>query len=266
MQITAENFRLFSKLIEQSNDVLILLDKDQSADSVAVALFFENFLSTKGKKMQIVAKSKLPENLSYLKDKITDKIEPPKLVVSFNWHETAVDKVTYDLEGENFNFIVTPKDKKIKPEDINFSYRGKEVDLVITLGLSNLSLLEEYEREYIQRKTLVNIDNSSENQMFGSVNIVDEAADALCAIIADVAEKSDLSLSTDQAEVLLSGLRQATANFTQVKNARTFEVAAYYTKVKKGELKNKMFTESKNTQVPNDWLSPKVFRSNREAS
>lgn len=266
MKITAENFRLFSNLIDQSENILILLDRNQSADSVSAALFFENFLSTKGKKIQIVAKSKLPENLSYLGDKITDKIEPPKLVVSFNWHENAVDKVSYDLEGKNFNFIVTPKDKKIKPEDINFSYRGKEMDLVITLGLSNLSRLEEHEKEYIQRKTLVNIDNSSDNQMFGSVNIVDEGSDALCAIIADIAEKSDLSLSPNQAKMLLSGLREATSNFVQVKNAHTFEVAAYYTKLEKGELKNNLFIEREKTQVPNDWLSPKVFRSNREAS
>lgn len=266
MRVAADNYKLFANLIEDSRNAVILMDKEQKSDVLTAALFFEGVLAAKGKKAQIVSKQTLPENLSNQKDKFVSKIEPPKLLISFNWHRNQVDKVAYDVEGENFNFIVTPKDKKIKPEEISFAYRGKEIDLVIALGLKSLHELEEYEREYLENKTILNIDTKSDNQMYGNVNIVNENADSICAVITQALEKSGFTPDPYQAEVLLSGLREATNGFSNVKDSYTFEAAAYCTKIQKGELKKGTKQPINNTQVPNDWLSPKVFRSNREAS
>jgi nanoRNase/pAp phosphatase (c-di-AMP/oligoRNAs hydrolase) len=267
MQIQAENFRLFSNLIEQSKEILILVDKDQSTDVLAAALFFKNLLSKLNKNTQVVSKRGLPQTLSQFTDKVSKELEPPKLVVSFNWHENAVDKVSYNLDEENFNFIVVPRNAKISEDEIKISQKGKDADLVIMLGVSSLSSLGDYEKDFVRERTIVNIDNDPNNQMFGRLNIVNEAADSVCGLVANLVEKSRFTPNPESADLLLLGIREATDNFLQVNNPSTFEAAAFCTKAKKGQVEYRETKKYKvKAQVPNDWLSPKVFRSKQQAS
>ncbi|OGY25487.1 MAG: hypothetical protein A2Z11_03605 [Candidatus Woykebacteria bacterium RBG_16_43_9] len=267
MQIQAENFRLFSNLINQSNEIMILVGKDGSTDALAAALYFENLLSSLIKNVQVVTKSQLPEGLGHLANKISKKIEPSKLIVSFNWHKNEIDKVSYQLDGEKFNFIVNPRTNKIPKEEVKIFHQGKEADLVITLGVPSLVGLDSYEREFIQNRTIVNIDNSSENQMFGRLNIVNEEADSICSLVVTLTEKNRLAPSPEAADLLLFGIRKVTNNFTEVRDSATFEAAAFCTKAKKGQIN---YQEKKQpdvkARVPSDWLSPKVFRSKHQAS
>ena len=54
---------------------------------MAAALFLDNSISGLGKNVQIVAKGKIPEEFGQSTEKINHKIEPKKLIVSFNWRK-----------------------------------------------------------------------------------------------------------------------------------------------------------------------------------
>ena len=264
MQVQSEDFALWANLVRQAKNILILCHEDPSADILAAALFLESAMSSLGKNVQIVAKGNLPEGLGEWHEKINNKIEPKKLIFSFNWRKNAVEKVSYQLEGECFNFIISPRGKKINEGEIKISSRGSEADLVITLGIPSLSDLEEFERDFIESKTVVNIDNNTEKKLFGKLNFVNEESDSVCGIVANLTEKSKIPVKSPAADLLLFGLRAATNNFNKVNDPITFEAAAFCAKLKKR--KEQPSEQIDKPQVPREWLSPKVFRSKQQAS
>ena len=262
MQIQAESYELFANLISHSKSILIFAGKNPKLDTLAAALFLEDTLSNLGKAVQLVASGKVADNFVQSSEKIKSKIEPKKLVVSFNWKKNKVDKVGYNLEGENFNFVVSPRKGSIKTNEIKISQKGEEADLVIVLGLSSLSNLDEYEREYLDNKEIVNIDKGIDNQLFGKLNFVNEATDSICSMVGKLIEENQFTSTPQAADYLLIGLRSATVGFNSVSDPATFEVAAFCSRIKNGEVNRQKKQEFlKNTQIPKDWLSPKIFKS-----
>jgi nanoRNase/pAp phosphatase (c-di-AMP/oligoRNAs hydrolase) len=265
MQIQAENYELFANLINHARSILILAEKKPGVDTLAAALFLEDTLTSRGRKVQIVSRNEIPKEFRHLSERIKNKIEPKKVVVSFNWHRNEIEKVGYNLDGEKFNFIVSPRNGSIKRDEINISYKGAEADLVITLGISSLSSLSSHEREHLLNKEIINIDNSAKNQLFGKLNFVSEDADSVCGVIGKLIEKNQLDSTPEAADYLLVGLKSTTENFNSVADPTTFEVAAFCARIKKGvisrQINQKDTKNTKETLVPKDWLSPKVFRS-----
>jgi nanoRNase/pAp phosphatase (c-di-AMP/oligoRNAs hydrolase) len=262
MQIQAENFEFFANLINHAKSILILVQKNPEIDTLAAALFLENTLTALGKKVCVVASGKIPENFDQPSRRLKSKIEPKKLVVSFNWRKNAVEKVGYNLEGENFNFIVSPRNSSIQKDEIKIFYKGDEADLVITLGVTSLSNLDYHEREYLKNKEIVNIDRGSDNQLFGKLNFVNENADSVCRMGGKLIENNQFTSTPQAADYLLTGLRSATEGFNSVSDPATFEAAAFCAKIKNGEVgRQKKQEYLKSTQVPKDWLSPKIFKS-----
>jgi len=267
MQVQAENFGFFDSLIRGSKRILILIKKNPDVDAMAAALFLENGLENFGKNIQIVARGELPSSFSEYHHKITDKFETRQLIVSFNWHKIGVEKVSYKLDGENFNFIITPRNKSVEKDEVRIMHKGEEADLVFTVGLASLNELEAAEREYLDNKEIVNIDKSPDNQLFGKLNFVKEDADSVSALVGSLIEKSNIRPTATSADILLAGLRSSTDDFNTVRDPTTFEVAAYCSKIQMDLVNEPASTEFKEEpQVPRDWLSPKVFRSKQQTS
>lgn len=267
MKVQAQDYIFFEKLIKEARHILILTGKDPDLDVLGAAFFLEKTFSSLGKNIQIVAKGRLPADYSHLSGKIKEKIEPKKLVVSFNYRKNSIEKVSYDMDSENFNVLIYPRDKEISKEDVQLFHAGLDPDLAICLGLASLSDLEEYERNYLLDKAIVNIDKVAENGLYGRINFVKEGADSVCAIVADLLEKTSVQLPTTAADHLIMGLRAATENFTSVTDPTTFEAAAFSTRIKKGIKRQvKQVGEQQDPSVPKEWLAPKVFRSDHEIS
>jgi nanoRNase/pAp phosphatase (c-di-AMP/oligoRNAs hydrolase) len=262
MQIQAENYEFFANLISQAKSILILVRKNPDTDALAAALFLKNTLTALGKKIQIVAEGEIPSTFKHLSTELVTKIEPKKLVVSFNWHKNAVEKVSYNLDGENFNFIVSPREGSIEKNEVEISHKGDESDLIIALGIPALTNLDNNEREYLRGKEVINIDNSTNNQLFGKLNLVNDTSDSICGIVGKLIEDNQFNSTAEAADFLLVGLKSTTDNFNSVSDPTTFEVAAFCARIKKGmKLRKKDKEVTEKTQVPKEWLSPKIFRS-----
>ncbi|OGY21304.1 MAG: hypothetical protein A2126_02410 [Candidatus Woykebacteria bacterium GWB1_45_5] len=271
MQVSGENPALLNSLIESAKKVLVLVRKNPSVDNLAAGLFLERTLASLGKDVQIYAGGKIPEVFKDFSTEITAKIEVKKLVVAFNWQRNQVDKVSYALEGETFNFIISPKSRKIEPTDLKISYQGEEADLIITVGIASLGEMNELSSGFFENKTIVNFDKNPANQLFGRLNFVGTGAENICSIVAKVFENSRLRIVPQAADFLLLGLRSVTNNFENVTEPATFEAAAFCLKIKKGKAKEpkakKLAPHSKqpnllvDKEVPSEWLSPKILRS-----
>jgi nanoRNase/pAp phosphatase (c-di-AMP/oligoRNAs hydrolase) len=265
MQITAENFTLLANLIQTSKKILIFVGKNPSVDSLAAAIFLEENLSGENKSLEVIASGDIPENLKSFSEKISNKATTKKLVISFNWKELAVEKVSYNLEGENFNFIVTPRNRKIGGDEVKISYQGQEEDLIIVLGVSTLSELE-YFSGSSSDKPIINIGKSNKNELFGTLNFVNPQADSISAIVASIFDKGNLPVKlTASGDLLILGIRSATDNFNNVLDPATFEAAAFCARLKEGvEAGSNLKPEEelkKEANIPADWLAPKVLHS-----
>ena len=254
-----------ASLVQQAKKILILVGKDPSVDNLAAGLFFEESLTALGKMVQIYYCGEIPEVLNNFAAKINNKIEVKKLVVSFNWRQGQVEKVSYNLEGEKFNFIISPLNKKIEPADLRISHQGEEADLIIALGLASLAEVGEPSSDFFANKTIVDIDKKASSQLFGELNFVDPSAESICTVVAKIFENSQIPANPAAADILLLGLRATTGNFVKVADPATFEAAAFCTRIKEGKIEERKPQEPKplfkQPEVPKEWLSPKILRS-----
>lgn len=277
MQVTAENFALLANLIQNARKILVFVGENPSVDSLAAALFLEENLPSENKSLEVVASGSIPDNFKAFSEKISNKASAKKLVISFNWKDLAVEKVSYNLEGENFNFIITPRSRKIDSDKVKISYQGQEEDLIIVLGVPSLSQLD-YFLPIENDKPIINIDKSNKNELFGTLNFVNYQADSISAILGSIFEKAKLPAKiATSGDLLLLGIRSATENFNKVSDPATFEAAAFCARFKKkagvesdlkpreltpGTLKSDLGRElKKEPDVPAEWLAPKVLRS-----
>lgn len=265
-------------LLEKSKRILILTRENPSPEVLASMLAFYQQFSPE-KEIFLAAKA-VSANLESLgeTDKINNQLPARNLVISFDYIEGMIDKVSYNVEGNKFNLIISPRSGAISPEKVEYHYAGGGYDLLIVLNTPNVeSLGSIIEREnYLFDLPSVNIDNNLNNQNFAKLNIIDSQASSISEMVISILVSFSYPLKPKAAQALLFGLRSATANFTQNVNERTFEAAAFCMK----------FLEKSQEEVPpaassqeqtleqtqsggeekapdESWLAPKIFRSSR---
>lgn len=165
-------------------------------------------------------------------DQLKDKLGNKNLVVSFDYNEAAVDKVSYQIDDEAQKFYLTIRPQKgKKPLDsskVECFYNGVEADLIFVLGVETLeslgNLYKSHEQLY-QGATVVNVYKSQAN--FGDFKIDTEKFSSFSETIANLIAKLKLNLSFDAASNLLAGIESSSKGFsTSNTTANTFEMVA----------------------------------------
>ncbi len=257
MQVKSENFTLLGSIIDKANQAVILLGKDPDLDTLLAGIFLKENLLGAGKKVELVATGKLPSDDEEVAKKTTNKVPLKKLLISFNWKKNVVDKVSYNMEGDNFNFIINPKNKKIEIDDIRFSYQGADADLIVTLG-EKATKLEGLEEDFFENKTVINISKTDNGHETASLNFINPNADSICAMVCNVVEKSGIPVGGETIDYIFDGLKAATADFKNVKDPITFEAAAFCTAMK--EKSSSSITPAAEIESA-QWQSTEVFKS-----
>lgn len=109
------------------------------------------------------------------------------LKVILDYSGTNVEAVDY-YKQENSRLVleIKPVDRHFDMDRIKFEFEGSDFDLIIGIGIQNLdemkSLLGDPNKDMTDI-TVVNIDNSHNNQNYGKINIVDFDADSLVTLI-----------------------------------------------------------------------------------
>lgn len=259
----------FKDLWSKAKKVLILIGGEPNVDVVSAGLALADLLKSRGVVTHLNSQEKLPQDLLAFSgsEQIKNDLELKNLVISIDYEKNPIEKVSYKINGNTFNLIVKPRSSSISPDEVRTSFASGDYNLVIILGTHEIKQLKVYDsnREIFESLPTINIDIEESNTRFGKLNIIDTKVGSVSVLLALLLNEVGIKLTQKSSGFLLSGMREATQNFTKVKGPRVFEAAALLTKMKTNnqEEGSSNTSSEENSDLPRDWLSPKVFRSSK---
>ncbi len=270
--------------ITNAQKVLIALPSNPRYDQTAGGLALFLLLAQAGKAVSIVCSSAMTVEFNSLVgvDKISPKAKGTDLVVSFDYSMDNVEKISYNDDDGRLNLVIQPKGgaPAINEKSVNLSYAGVGADLLFTVGIKNISQLDQSGLGSISPESIVNIDNWPDNTNFAMVNVIDVDASSISEIVLGLAGGLGLSLDIDVAQNLLYGLWQATQGLkkpdlgpdTYEAVAACLRLGAQKPSAESIPQKPKVWLPPKNERKivgvgqnqspppPADWLEPKIYK------
>lgn len=282
-------------ILTKVKDVLIVTHENPNDDSVGSSLALYLGLISLGKKVTIACPDSLTVGLSsYIGvNKITADLAAKKnFIISLDYVDGSIEKVSYNIEGDKFNLVVEPRAgyDTFSSDKVHYSFASGNADLIIsvdTIHLGGLKKLYEGNKDLFAGKPLVNIDRHPNNAQYGSINLVDVAASTTAEVVARTLSMLGVKLTVDIATNLLNAVYGGTNNFTAPNvSAGAFDVASVALKAggkRFGVTDETVVTQTTETvipqpvtfesahdhphpvapigQAPSDWLKPKIFKS-----
>jgi len=94
---------------------------------------------------------------------VRNEVDGRNLLISFNYVQDSIEKVSYNVEGNKFNLIIQPKIgfPSLDTKTINYTYFGINSDLIFVIGAQQLKDLGHFydsERDIYTKKPVINID------------------------------------------------------------------------------------------------------------
>lgn len=294
-----------SELLSKSTSIGIVTPKDPDLDRMAAALSLYLSLSQDGKNVSIASPNEPLVEVSNLVgiDKVKTSINGTigDLVVSFPYKEGEIDKVSYTLEGDALNIVVKAGELGLSfnENDVKFTRPKMAPQLLFIIGASRLSDLGNlFDPAELKDTTVVNIDNSAENQGFGDIVMVSTRLSSVCEQVANMIFNLGLRIDQDSAQNLMWGIIQATNSFQNPNTSSlAFEMAGQLMKLgavrqpheeirtafvpgtkpiqyptvknleeqvnqlKKSSIEQTASSEKQSTlEAPDDWLAPKIYK------
>ncbi len=228
---------ILSRIIEVINkgqSGVIITPSNATVDAVAASTSLYLGLIKIGKNV-VLASSQKPEFDLVGVDKFqnTVSVGGDSLMISFPYVDGAIDKVDYNIQGEKFNLIITPRAgfPKLDPSKVTYSYTGGSVDFIIVIDAPNLNSLgaiyTENQQQFVGRE-IINIDRHLTNTYYGTVNFVDKTISSVSELVLKILQILKVEIDKDIATNLYAGIAASTNNFTSYStNADTFENIAF---------------------------------------
>lgn len=231
-----EPIQQLEKLLLGAKNVLIFLPQDPDGDAIGAgwALYF--FLRKKSidSTIAFVDSAENARKFQFLPtpENITGNISGARdFVLIFNTKYNNIINVRSEKNEDELKIYITPERGAISPRDFSFVPTKYKYDLVVVLGSpdkESLGKIYTDNPDIFYEIPITNIDNHSNNENFGQVNIVELTASSVSEILAGILEKfNNFSVDQNVAECLLAGIMSATESF-QKKNTtpRALETAA----------------------------------------
>jgi len=209
---------------------VIVLPPNPTPDAISAATSLYLGLTKMGKNVSLACSSKPTSDLTGA-DKIQSSLTTggDSLMVTLPYTDGAIDKVDYNIQGNSFNLIVTPRPgyQKLNPTQVSYSYTGGTVDFIVTVDaptLNSLGTIYTDNQTQFTGHDIINIDRHLTNAFFGTVNLVNKTISSISELVLEILEDLKLEVDRDIATNLYVGIATATNNFTSYSvNADTFE-------------------------------------------
>ncbi|MBI4066539.1 hypothetical protein HY411_02375 [Candidatus Gottesmanbacteria bacterium] len=286
-------------LLAKAKDILIVTHENPTDDSIGSALALYLGLISLGKKVTIATPDPITVGLSNyigVNKIISDLAAKKNFIISLDYVDGSIEKVSYNIEGDKFNLVIEPRQgyDTFSPDKVHYSYASGNADLIIavdTIHLGGLKKLYEGNKDLFAGKSIVNLDRHPNNAQYGAVNLVDVTASTTAEVVARVLSMLGVKLTADIATNLLNAVYGGTGNFTTANvSAGAFDVASVAIKaggkrfgVVAPSVEERPVEETVAPQVavaaisegvqsvsqpvtpagqaPADWLRPKIFKS-----
>lgn len=280
--------------LSSAQNIIIITKENTPLDCLAGALALYLSLKNSRKTVTIVSPSDLTVEMSDLigVDEVKKDFGGKNIVISWDYSDGAIEKVSYNIENKRFNLIIQPRENSnydITADKIDFRKSGMNSDLIILIGVDKLSTLKTLytqEQEMYSKVNIINIDNNVSNENYGKVNLVSPLSSSISELIGALLIETGITTDQDAATNILTGIDTITNNLSDDNiKAEVLEIAAWCLKnggirlltskkadgskttvvssqtIKKNSDKNQP-TES----VPSpDWLQPKIYRGTSTA-
>lgn len=228
-----EELARLSELIQPARSIAVLVSETATVDQVAAALALTQTLKSIGKDVSVYAPQlpQLPIALVGLTE-IKTEFGKQNLIISFDYQESAVDKVSYAIGQDASKFFLTIRPKKgsapLDPATVEFSYAGTDCELILLFGEHDLTNLQQlyfgYEEVYASTPIVT---FNTFNPGIGAIAIDVSSYSSYSECMTLVLGGMQLELNSDAATNLYVGLAIETKAFTSPQtSAETFEVAA----------------------------------------
>ena len=227
----------FEELLKKTITPLIILPSYPSRDTLATAFALAFFLKQTGKEVHLAG-----ENIAKDKELLAFIGEPDNLlssitgardfVLTFGTTRNKILNVRTETAPDELRIYLTPENGAIDPRDFSFIPAKFKFDLAVVVGApdkEHLGKIYEENPDIFYELPIINIDNHSDNELFGQVNLVDITASSTAEILAEILEKSAFGKMNEQvSESLLAGIISATESF-QKKNTtpKALQIASH---------------------------------------
>lgn len=268
------NIGEIQNLLKSAQEVLILTHENPTQDSLGAALALFLGISSFGKRATVACPTPTTVELSNLIgiDKVNQSLRSKNFIISLDYAEGMIEKVSYNINSDKFNLVIEPKlgAPPFSLEKVHYSTSAPNPDLIFVLDCANLQELSKFYQDgedLYSKVTTVNIDYHPNNTHFAKINLVDLGASSTSEIIAFLLQNLGLPLTEDIASNLLAGITVATNNFSERAGAGAFEAAAIC--LRAGGKRLGIVGEKKKElgrEAPADWLAPKIFKSSTPLS
>lgn len=285
-------------LLAKAKDVLIVTHESPTDDSIGSSLALYLGLTSLGKKVTVACPDPMTVGLSSyvgVNKIISDVAAKKNFIISLDYVDGSIEKVSYTIEGDTFNLVVEPRAgyDTFSSDKVHYSYASGNADLIFavnTIHLGGLKTLYEGNKDLFAGKSIVNIDRHPNNAQYGMVNLVDVAASTTAEVVARLLSMLGVTLTADIATNLLNAVYGGTVNFTSPNvSAGAFDVASVALKAggkrfgvqqapsveelpvgetvapsvvhEEAGVPNVYAEGVTAPQTPADWLRPKIFKS-----
>jgi len=258
------DFSQLQQVLITAQTIFVVLPQKLNQDKVAAGLSLFLSLKKAGKQASVFCSRPITVEFSSLigADKIKNQLEGRNLVISFDYLEDSIEKVSYNIENNKFNLVIQPKEGHLalSTDKVQYSYAGGNADLFLGVGVSSLGDLGEI---YLKNKSIF------EKGKVVAFDLVDFQAASYCEVVTGLLAQLKLPIDEDIASNLLAGMEGATDSFSSPKTGpATFEAAAFCLRAGGRRLKAKVDLKPMPEQIsaekpPSpDWLVPKIYKGN----
>ncbi|MBR3252820.1 hypothetical protein IKF84_01985 [Candidatus Saccharibacteria bacterium] len=210
--------------IANSRNIIVALSSDPSVDELSSAIALSQFLGRLNKHAIAIYSGDIPSALQFLKpEDIFEKDADVMQDFVITLDKDKADHLRYKLDGDDVKIYITPYRDRIVSEDLGFSYGEYNVDLALTLNVSNGVDLDPALREYgtiMHDSTIVNITTGNPGK-FGEVEWSNKFASSISEMVANLllSAEGGTKIDAEEATALLTGIVAATDRFSRANTA-----------------------------------------------
>lgn len=209
MQVSADLSQI-RQIVNDAYKILITISKESSEDQRIAQRILGEALTAKGKK---VLTSPTDDSGRF------EKVPERSVTFRFGYQGEKIERLQYRIGDKEVELRFTPFANQIKQEDINIEYPLFDFDLLISVGVSAIEQLPTEVVSYAldwEKITSINIDNNSENSMWGKLNVVLPDVTLYSLLVAMVCQEVQLDIGSQWKQMILS---QTKEKLPQIGNA-----------------------------------------------
>jgi len=222
------------ELLTNAHEVLIVTHEHPTFDSMGSTLALYLGLVSLGKRATVACPDPMTVELSGFvgANKVVTNLGKKNFVISLDYVDGSIEKVSYNIEGNKFNLVVEPRPgfENFSQDKVHYSYAGSAANVIFTVDtihLGGLKKLFDEDKDLYATKPIINIDRHPNNAHFGHTNMVNPQAASTAEIVGELLTGLGVSYTEDIATNLLNALYGATNNFQNPNmTVQTFELAA----------------------------------------